>query len=51
VSLDGVSDPVDVDAGDIFEPLLQVVQDYQFDPVSSSDKFVGQSANVVSDVS
>jgi hypothetical protein len=42
---------VDVDAGNVFEPLLQIVQNYQFDLVSSSDKFMGQRTNVISDVS
>jgi hypothetical protein len=39
-----------MDARNILEPGLDVVQDYKFDFVSSSDKLMGQSANVISDV-
>ena len=51
VSFDGGSDPVDMDACNVFKPLLQIVQDYEFDLVSSSDEFMSQGAHVVSDVS
>jgi hypothetical protein len=40
-----------MDAGDIFEPSLQIVQNYQFNIVSSFEKLMGQRAHVVSDVS
>jgi len=51
VSPDRVSNPVNVNARNIFEPRLHIVQDYEFDFVSSSDKFMSQSANMISDVS
>jgi hypothetical protein len=51
VGSDRVSNPVNVDARNIFEPRLHVVQDYEFDFVSSSDKFMSQSTDMISHVS
>src|SRR5271157_5598717 len=51
MGLDGVSNPVDMNAGNIFEPLLQIVQNYKFNLVSSTEKLMSQCAHVISDVS
>jgi hypothetical protein len=50
MSSDGVGNPVNVDASNVFEPLLQIVQNHEFNVMSSFDKFMGQGAHVVSDV-
>jgi hypothetical protein len=51
MSLDWVGDPVNVDSGDIFESLLEIVQNDKFYCMSAFDEFMSQSTDGISDVS